>query len=1249
MFCLNLSRNVAVANSFRAPQYRPDFPDAPMKFTTSQHRALDLTRHLGITANAGSGKTRVLVERYVNILESDPEIGPRNVVAITFTEASAGELRSRIVREIDERIASSTSAEKLRRLESIRNDIKSGYIGTIHSFATRLLKAYPVEANVDASFGIISGADQSLMQDDAISTVFFDVLQAAYDKDEEQELLDVFRVFGRHELTKIMESFFTNRSRVATVTKLLQRDEDDVLRYWESAIASIAEKAIDESTIDKLQSILVLSKDGKTKNEALLALEGFRLSQGLHQRLKTYSEAYKRIFVDKTGAIRTYLIKDPDILQSLAPLVEELNARNVLIAKISGYIGETEKDFVESHRLLYRHLKLIVAMWDRVLQEYSERKTSIGLLDFDDLIEKAEKLLSIPLVASELTARFRYIMIDEYQDTDESQYRIARALTEGFSDRNKLAVVGDPKQSIYCFRNADATVFSATLDEIAAQAANTKVDDGIVSLQESFRMLAKPLAFINKVFGQVMEPSAGTLATEEVKYEPLVLGRASDSQGSVEFLLCDEELEQVDEDDADEGGEFTLIASKIKAILSSETDHLVDDKGSLRRAKAKDIAVILRSRTLLNELEASLRAEDIPYIVRKGAGFFSQQEITDVICYLKFLLSPSDDVSLLAILRSPFFSLNDTLMFQVAVNTKFETDPIITERPLTLWERVQRYAAKTADAPKQLHRAIEFIKANLLLVGRVPIARLIEKILTESAVYATYSAGPHGSQKIANLRKFIDIARQADTSGFSTLFDFVERLQYLMDGGDSEAQADVGNDEDAVQIMTAHGAKGLEFPIVIAASLHRQFNFDRVRVLDKELGLMLKYPDTDKKNDRPAICELIKLRSEYNTLAEEKRVLYVALTRAKDHLIVSGTLRKDSKRPNALKWILNAISPEGMGDRPSKLKLLETIEVYDGETGKTSADEMAFDIPIAYRASDIEITEGVEKVEQKFELGKLALDPIEIRYRPERFSATQLLTYKQCPTKYFLSYGLGIPEEPKLAYDAQPDELSEKVRGAMAGQVIHAMLEQINDLVRDGSLDAERFDKRFEGVITSLGITRKEESEPLRDRAIRDVSNFISSDFGKFVLSCDTFFTELPVQSQLDHQNSLYGIIDRLFLEPDGSWHLLDYKTDTRRRDAKQSQYDFQLGYYASLIKKLYPDAKQIKSTVFYTQLSLIDQKVYDLASFSEAESSFLSIIEGIRVDEKIPELKLLERKLSHCEDCNYYNSDRQACVVPLD
>lgn len=1232
-----------------------------MKFTASQQAALDLTRHLGITANAGSGKTRVLVERYVNILEQEQDTTPRNVVAITFTEAAAAELRGRIVREIDDRIAQGGERHRMRRLENIRNDIKSGYIGTIHSFATRLLKAYPVEANVDAQFSILSGADERLMQEDAVSTVFFDVLQSAYDDGKSLELLEIFRLFGRQELTQKMQSFFQNRSRVASIITLLERSEDEVVAMWKDTIEELCAQTVNTNTLNDLQSILTFAKDGKRKSDALLALEGFRLADGLPAKLNAYDNAFSKI-ITQNGTVNSFLVKDENILFDLAPLVKKLVLQHASVSKIVQYIPESAEEFEQGHRELYRHLKLILHLWDQVLQEYSERKSTLGLLDFDDLIEKAERLLAIPLVASELTARFRYIMIDEYQDTDESQFRIARALTESFSTRNKLAVVGDPKQSIYCFRNADATVFQSTLEEIKAQPTATRTNDGVVSLQESFRMLPYPLAFINKVFGDVMKPSGNALATEEVLYEPLVQGRKSESKGSVEFLLADEELQLGGYEEGEESSlnEFGLIARKIRTILASENDYLVDDKGSLRKATAKDIAVLLRSRTLLNELEAALRAEDIPYIVRKGAGFFAQQEITDIISYLKFLLSSADDVSLVAILRSPFFAISDTVLFQIGVHAREQKYQAVGDHPVTFWESVRNYVRAIEKPHELLKRAIEIIESNLLLVGRVPIARLVEKIYTESAILATHSAAPHGSQKIANLRKFLDICRQADSSGFSTLFDFVERVDHLMMEGDSEAQADVNTDEDAVQIMTVHGAKGLEFPIVIAASLHRQFNFERIRVLDKELGLMLNYPDTDKASKRPAICELIRLRSDQNTLAEEKRILYVALTRAKDHLIVSGTLKKSS-RESSLSWILNAISPEGFGDRPQSIKLLETIGVYDDDSGKTSAEEIVHEIKVSYNVN-VPDTETVSTIPE-LSLGKLRLDPIEVIYRPERFSATQLLTYLQCPTKYYLSFGLGIPEEPKLAYDAQPDELSEQVHeaydpsvsrrenvsGTLAGQIIHALLEKIDDLVTDDHLDSDRFNAHLSLIGTSLGIVREEELKPIRNRARRDIQNFISSDFGKFVLSCRTFHTELPVQSQLDRENSLYGIVDRLFREPDGTWHLLDYKTDGRRRSNKDEQYAFQLGYYASLIGRLYPGSATIKTTLFYTQLGEAVHKAYDLSEFVEIESRYQGIIAGIRADEKIPALNVLHRNLSHCEDCNYFDGKKKQCVVPLD
>lgn len=1232
-----------------------------MQFTPSQKRALDLTRHLGITANAGSGKTRVLVERYVSILEQDDRIHPRNIVAITFTEAAAAELRTRITKELDSRIENAASHGQKKRLQGIRDDLKTGYIGTIHSFATRLLRAYPVEANVDATFGILSGADERLTQEDAINSIFFDILQRAYDNGDEEtrELLTLFKLFGRSELMQLMRTFLSNRSRIRTIENgLLSNSDNEVLEIWFGELERTTDSLIDDAVISGLQYILSRSMTGKPQLEAQLALEDLRSAGGMHARLTTYAEAFNKVFTG-TCTIRKNLVKDPAVLIELDATTQDLVRRHKVIGKIAAILPGTDEELRSSHVKLLSDTRLILSLWRVVFQEYTERKATLSLLDFDDLIERTERLLSKPRVLDELVDRFSYIMIDEYQDTDETQFRIAGALTNGFSTQNKLTIVGDPKQSIYCFRNADASVFNTTLGHIAQQPNSTASNDGLISLQESFRMLTHPLAFINDVFATVMKPVEGfSLATEDVSYDPLVLGKSTISKGSVELLLsAAPTIEEDTEDSAPEedSSEFQLIARKIQQIVQSTEAgrYAIEENTALRAPKYRDIAVLVRTRTQLPELEAALRDVGIPYIVRKGAGFFAQQEITDIVSYLKFLLGTSDDVSLLAILRSPLFALSDTLLFKIGLNTRRDRDPEMPERYLTFWERVQKYADATTEYPL-LTRAVALIRSNLMIVGRVPITRLVEKIYSDSAIYAILSAGPHGGQKVANLKKLVNFARQADASGFPTLYDFVERLEYLMNESDSEAQADTAGDEPAVQIMTVHGAKGLEYPIVIAASMHKKFNFDRVRILDKQLGLMLSYPTSDKKLKKPAICELIRLRSDQNTIAEEKRVLYVQLTRAKDHLIVSGDLLKNaSSTDTCLNWILNSLSENIREQQPQNIKLLTTIDIYNSETTKTAVEEVVLEIPVSYTLNDIEIAEPKAIPVAQPKLGKLLLKPIEATYRPERFSATQLLTYQQCPTKYYLAYGLGIPEEPKLAYDIQPDEASEKIRGALTGQILHRLFERIDVLWKDGQLIESKFEEHLLHVCTAMGIVRSEEIEEHRTRARKDISNFAMSDFGRFALSCKTYLTEVPIQSQLDKENTLYGVIDRLFQEPDGgTWHILDYKTETKhgvKRALKSKQYAFQLQFYANLIRKLYPGSSRIKSTVFYTYFGDSETVEHDLSSFSKVEDQYRSMISKIRIDDKIPELKLLHREMTHCKECNFFNQKKSQCVVPLD
>lgn len=1217
-----------------------------MQFTPSQRRALALDRHLGITANAGSGKTRVLVERYVSILEQDESAHPRNIVAITFTEASAAELKSRIVAEIERRIENAQSRAHRRRLEQIRSDLKGSYIGTIHSFATRLLRAYPVEANVDAAFGVISGAEEKLLQEDVIASVFYAVLSEAYsDKSAaETEFLRIFRLFGRRELTEYMRSCFGNRSRVRTLrATLLAQSDAEVIAFWESRLSELCEVANGPEQISDLHAIVSAGKKGAQRQKAETALVELASARSLFARMVCYKAVIGTIFT-QDGPPRKNLLPD-DVRAGLEALIEGVQARHELIGKLLELLPDTEEALQASHLAYLRDLRTVFELWDMVFQEFTERKNLLSVLDFEDLIERAEKLLTMPLIRDELVDRFRYIMIDEYQDTDEAQFRIAKSLTDGFAQRNRLAVVGDPKQSIYTFRNADATVFRTTLEHIAEQESAFR-HDAVIALQENFRMLERPLAFVNKIFDDVMQPKIHTLATEEVDHEPLVLGRASVSPGGVELLLCntgvsDATQSEDDAEDAEESDEFTLLARKIQTVVRNE-EYAIDDNGTMRLPEYKDIAILLRARTQLPELEAALRTEGVPYVVRKGSGFFQQQEILDVISYLKFLLSSADDVALLGILRSPFFALDDTLLFQIAYNTR--SKPSSTAFAQSFWDRLQAYAATLSEVPPLLERALRLIDENLKIVGRVPIARLIEKIYRDSAIYAIHSAGPNGQQRVANLKKMLTLARSADASGFSTLFDFVERLDYLTSEPGSEAQADTAGDEPAVQITTVHGAKGLEYPIVFAASLHKQFNFDRVRILDKELGLMVTYPSDDSRVRKPLIAELIRLRSDANTVAEEKRVLYVQLTRARDYLVCSGTLGKRQSKQSALQWVLHAVAPTLTIDQDLGVSMKQPIGVYTD--GEVISKEIACTIPITTRLESKKGDALLDDTHEPFVLENTLLAPVHPGMRHDRFSATQLLTYEQCPTKYFLAYGLGIPEEPKLAYDIQPDEISEKVRGALTGQVIHKLLERVHRWAPGGSLNTELFDEDLSVICTSLGIVQANELAAMRKRALADVTNFVTSEFGRFVMSCRQATMELPIQTQINAENTLYGVLDRLFQEPDGTWHILDYKTDAHP-GRNEEKYQRQLGFYALLVSRLYKTNGAVKSTLFYTRTGKSATRIHTPDELASTELSYQEIIDRIRIEEKIDELSHLPRNTDHCADCNYFNAKTKACVVP--
>ncbi len=866
-----------------------------MKLTPSQSKALSTERHLAITANAGSGKTRMLVTRYVNLFEQYPDLTTRNVVAITFTENAAAELRERIIEEVSNRLKApiETEPKQRDRLRELRDSLTSAFIGTIHGFASRLLRAYPVEANIDASFAIVTGADQRLLSEDAIERAFYSALEESYQQPTENAVLHLFRTLGRYNVTNLIRALLSNRMRAAKVQAgLLKKSDMEILAVWQEKFESVLHLIVAEETKNILNQATSYLKSGKLGTDALEAIQSFLPIATFFEAATAFTNVAKSLLTNN-GTLRTNVIDlkiaPSNFMDDLQKWIEKI----IPIRTLLSACPKSEEEYVASHKEYIAQLRTIFALYDQVQIEYHSTKNEYGLLDFDDLIEKLISLLLNPQLCSEITREFRFLMIDEYQDTDESQFEIARLLTESFGISNNIAIVGDPKQAIYTFRNADAEVFHQTRMAIQAQTLSGSAmkesvalallpeeEHGSIILAESFRMTRAPLAAINLLFRSLMREG-------ELEYSELINGRIANTQGTVEWIcppekkkgkpsdsgIPDDEESILFEDD--ESNETDLISLKIQSLIQHDdrayyVEYKVDSEDKLRKAGYGDIAILLRSRSKLRALERSLSAAQIPFVVAKGSGFFSQPEILDITSYLKFLVSPTNDIALAAILRSTFFAVSDVELYQIAHHESARRRA--TEEPWTFWQQFQSYARSRPTSPDASHltRTVEQLCENLALAGRSSAALLVEKIIAETGIFASLQASPQPKQKIANLEKFLAQARSADQSGFSGLFDFVERIRYLTDSEEQESQAEVNGDLGAVHIMTVHAAKGLEFPIVILPFLQKKFNFDHQHLLDKELGLQIRLPDD---RPQPLIAELIHLRSRATTIAEEKRIL----------------------------------------------------------------------------------------------------------------------------------------------------------------------------------------------------------------------------------------------------------------------------------------------------------------------------------------------------------------------------------------
>ena len=680
----------------------------------------------------------------------------------------------------------------------------------------------------------------------------------------------------------------------------------------------------------------------------------------------------------------------------------------------------------------------------------------------------------------------------------------------------------------------------------------------------------------------------------EVPYESLTKARPTQPDGSIEFLFGTK-----DEKSADESA---MIARHIKNMKLKEEKVWArkNGKDGERSIAYGDIAILIRSRTHLPNIEHALLEASIPYLTTGGIGFYQRQEIYDIWNYLNFLNKPTENhASLVGVLRGPAFGISDTELYEISAQE--ETD---------FWEKSQKYPTPT----EHLRNAIDTLKRHIQIAHRMSVNQLILTIVNETGMIGALKTGKQGPQRWANYQKLLEFARNFDADeDKQTLTDFIEFLNILIDEEPREGQAPMESSADAVEIMTIHAAKGKQFPIVILPCLERKGRTDTEPFIDDTLGIGFSplNPKKDYEKTAPAIVDRMKDRADTKGIAEKKRVLYVGTTRAEDRLILSGSLPANGKPQQALRWLHEYLHIDNEADR---LSLPVALEVF--ANNHTTRRNCELQILISRTLADLvpgdETSDDTSQVDFP--------DPLPATLQPATvnaaFSVSELANYARCPLRYQLENLLQIPP---INGNTEPEE--EEKDGA---------IRRVLDRIRRQS-DAENLDTLIEEVSESAPEITSESKTALR----RHANNFLNSEIGEIVFNANRAYTNQQIHANING-HIIEGRLDRLFKDKTGQYQLIIYDTT----EANSSDlYRPEMELYALLVHRRYPEQPRVTINLFFSEQGQGEQIHFSTAQLRKAQEHW---------EKRISKLQsgIYEKNLEHCCSCPYADRNGQCIII---
>ncbi len=1171
--------------------------------TENQKKALTYEKHISLTANAGSGKTFVFAKRYVEIALNQ-NIDLDKIVAITFTEKAAAELYSRIAREIGERLEKETDTDKVQRLESIRQNLVSANISTIHSFCINILKENAPDAGLDVNFIPVDESVSGELIEKSIEELFKAFVQ---ENRLQEEIKYLIRIFGsKYILAKELTSAIKNRKNIFHV-------KDNIYKYPLEKIAKNFGKIFEKNlkryfareikkVIDYINEINNFAFSTQNQNEIVdsisRVMNEVEKAKGIIDKIKLLRNAGE-ILLTKSGTVkkRGYLTSAGYELLS-----GQINYVNDFYASIKNLELNEENELVEKNLAVFGVNFLKV--FEEVFSIYQKKKSDNAYLDYEDMLLFTEQLIQKPRIQEKLREKYEFIMIDEYQDTNEVQYNIFMPILE-YLRKGNLFVVGDEKQSIYMFRGAELEVFNKTKVEISR-------DGTPLVLPHSFRMAPNIAGFTNYVFERLFESPNPDF--NEVEYEKIVCAYNKEGEGDIGFLIADK--------DGEGQTESELVTAKIVDLVKN------------KNIKFSDIAILCRKRSAFDDLEKEFVKHDIPYVIIGGKGFYQKQIIYDISNYLTFLLNPDDDKAFVGMLRSPFYSVSDAELFEISL---FDGE--------SYFEKFSNYSKQNNN----LFEIFKIIQSHIQESSSSNFAKLIRKICEDTGYWSVLAAKRNSAQEIANLEKIISIANAYSNQSFATLYDFVNYLSESIEKTDDEGQAKILENTDAVNLMTLHKAKGLEFKVVFLFKTADKTQQDRTKSksirVDKNFGIMTKVPlNSFFENYRMAplvwLSDYVQHKKE---IAETKRLLYVGVTRAEQYLFISATANKGKFTRNSFADFLSGILEPVRTDDGYTISTKLTIA---GEkNGKFIENEidLNLNIPIINEMEIEEYDAGAE-IKTAFP-SKIDIRKIPDTEKNEIISASKIAVFSQCPVKYKLTYELGYSKlhainkrlKNQFEFNYKEEDEDTPLTADVQGRIIHMLLER--EVKRD------ELEKEIENLLIDESVKMPEIKnglEKIKNRIYKKIVNFYDSDEYEFLQQFDTYKNEYEIYTA-ENDYFLYGIVDKFIIQ-NNKIFIIDYKSDeindfTIRN--KVEGYLNQLKFYAYVLSKAYPGVNEFELRLIF----IVSPEKTHVKKITRDELKLF----GAKVKNTVEAIRSykFQPNLSHCKYCHFAGEDEK-CVFKI-